>query len=47
MKGNSDITATAISDAALICVYLTMTLSKAALKRPPAHTGTKLALKYY
>ena len=36
MKGNSDITATAISDAALICVYLTMTLSKAALKCPPA-----------
>ena len=36
MKGNSDITATAIFDAALICVYLTMTLSKAALKCPPA-----------
>ena len=36
MKGNSDITATAISDAALICVYLTMTLFKAALKCPPA-----------
>ena len=30
MKGNSDITAKAFSDAALICVYLTMTLSKAA-----------------
>ncbi len=30
MKGNSDITAKAFSDAALICVYLTMMLSKAA-----------------
>ncbi|MEE1104752.1 MAG: hypothetical protein UH083_02225, partial [Ruminococcus sp.] len=30
MKGNSDITAKAFSDAALICVDLTMSLSKAA-----------------
>ena len=40
MKGNSDITATAFSDAALICVYLCLSDDDAIQSRAKVPTGT-------